>query len=126
MKTTSSGAVRFVAIMLSMSFITFVVQAYRNPARGPNLDMAMAFVPLLLVVLLCWVFRWRMRRSRLIMRMQELGRKDCKCPGCTYDLAGTVEDSDGCRVCPECGGAWRCITPMMHTPDENADSPNLV
>jgi hypothetical protein len=29
------------------------------------------------------------------------------CPGCGYRLAELPPDDDGCRVCPECGGAWR-------------------
>jgi predicted Zn-ribbon and HTH transcriptional regulator len=30
-----------------------------------------------------------------------------RCPTCGYDLQDVRIDSDGCRVCPECGGAWR-------------------
>lgn len=29
------------------------------------------------------------------------------CPGCGYSLAELEPEVDGCRVCPECGGAWR-------------------
>ena len=29
-----------------------------------------------------------------------------RCPCCFFDLARTVTESDGCKVCPECGGAW--------------------
>ena len=29
------------------------------------------------------------------------------CPSCGYDLSATEAEGDGCRVCPECGGAWR-------------------
>jgi hypothetical protein len=29
------------------------------------------------------------------------------CPACMYDLSGSVAESDGCTVCPECGAAWR-------------------
>ncbi|MBY0113989.1 MAG: hypothetical protein K2Y21_14325 [Phycisphaerales bacterium] len=29
------------------------------------------------------------------------------CPACSYDLRGTLVEQDRCRVCPECGGAWR-------------------
>lgn len=28
------------------------------------------------------------------------------CPACAYSLRGLGEEGDGCRVCPECGGAW--------------------
>lgn len=30
-----------------------------------------------------------------------------RCLGCRYDLSGLNIEPDGCRVCPECGGAWR-------------------
>jgi hypothetical protein len=30
-----------------------------------------------------------------------------RCPACMYSLAELPAESDGCTVCPECGGAWR-------------------
>ena len=32
------------------------------------------------------------------------------CVVCIYDLTGIPPESDGCTVCPECGGAWK-LTP---------------
>lgn len=29
------------------------------------------------------------------------------CPLCGYIIAAAPVESDGCKVCPECGGAWR-------------------
>jgi hypothetical protein len=29
------------------------------------------------------------------------------CAGCAYELSGAPAGADGCRVCPECGAAWR-------------------
>ena len=29
-----------------------------------------------------------------------------RCPGCLYSLAELPTETDGCTVCPECGGAW--------------------
>ncbi|MEX2219225.1 MAG: hypothetical protein WD749_10760 [Phycisphaerales bacterium] len=29
------------------------------------------------------------------------------CPSCGYGLAELNPEPDGCRVCPECGAAWR-------------------
>jgi hypothetical protein len=29
------------------------------------------------------------------------------CAACGYDLIGQEPEEDGCRVCPECGAAWR-------------------
>jgi hypothetical protein len=30
-----------------------------------------------------------------------------QCGACGYELGGTATERDGCRVCPECGAAWR-------------------
>jgi hypothetical protein len=30
-----------------------------------------------------------------------------RCPSCGYDLEAQGPQSDGCTVCPECGGAWQ-------------------
>lgn len=32
------------------------------------------------------------------------------CRACGYDMDGLGVDGDGCRVCPECGAAWRAST----------------
>lgn len=29
------------------------------------------------------------------------------CMACLYDLSGHAPQADGCRVCPECGAAWK-------------------
>ncbi len=29
------------------------------------------------------------------------------CACCDYNLEGVLPESDGCRVCPECGAAWK-------------------
>lgn len=50
--------------------------------------------PLLRRVL--WVRRWKFRYI-------QVGR----CPACQYSIASLEPSSDGCTVCPECGGAWR-------------------
>lgn len=32
------------------------------------------------------------------------------CASCGYDLADTMPQADGCRLCPECGASWRyCV-----------------
>ena len=31
------------------------------------------------------------------------------CPSCAYRLFDIEAESDGCTVCPECGGAWRLL-----------------
>jgi hypothetical protein len=36
------------------------------------------------------------------------------CPGCGYRISSTPEELDGCRVCPECGAAWRELGSVPH------------
>ncbi len=48
------------------------------------------------------VAAWSQRRFGPAAR---LGRG--LCGGCGYDLHALVEQEDGCRICPECGAAWR-------------------
>lgn len=42
-------------------------------------------------------------RARVVRSLTRAGI----CPGCGYSLAELEPETDGCRVCPECGGAWR-------------------
>ncbi len=41
------------------------------------------------------------------------------CPSCGYPLEGLDPEPDGCRVCPECGGAWAA-------PSETIDPPRAL
>ena len=49
----------------------------------------------------------RMKSMRIdrpyAMKMMSLQR----CPGCLYSLGELPAETDGCTVCPECGGAWK-------------------
>jgi len=45
----------------------------------------------------------KLNRELEVFRNQFLGT----CRVCEYDLGGLLPESDGCVVCPECGGAWR-------------------
>ncbi len=44
---------------------------------------------------------------RGVIRAMLVRRPAATCGGCGYDLHGLQPQEDGCRVCPECGGAWR-------------------
>ena len=45
------------------------------------------------------------------------------CPACGYDIASARVEADGCRVCPECGGAWRGPTRSAGRPSGTAHLP---
>lgn len=55
------------------------------------------------------LFRARVRRLRrryrglIVDAVLQAGR----CPSCRYDLRAIPEADDRCRICPECGAAWR-------------------
>jgi DNA-directed RNA polymerase subunit RPC12/RpoP len=59
------------------------------------------------------------RRDPMQVRRAMLER-DC-CPSCAEDLDGRPE-ADDCRVCRNCGGAWRHIYPVRATGARNQKS----
>jgi hypothetical protein len=54
------------------------------------------------VVVVSRLFRRRLNR---MARGQALAQEEC--PACGYGLKGIPRQEDQCRVCPECGAAWR-------------------
>lgn len=38
---------------------------------------------------------------------RRIGRASALCAACGYSIAEIEPEEDGCRVCPECGSAWR-------------------
>ena len=40
-------------------------------------------------------------------RIAEIYQRAGLCASCGYDLTEVEAEGDGCRVCPECGAAWR-------------------
>jgi hypothetical protein len=45
-------------------------------------------------------------REREAMMRRGMGARGL-CAACGYDLSAHEPEEDGCRVCPECGAAWR-------------------
>jgi len=50
---------------------------------------------------------WRVWGRKAVRAVPQSAR----CRACGYDLSGLKIEADGCRVCPECGGAWRHVRP---------------
>lgn len=48
---------------------------------------------------------WMQRKD--IRDSTRLGRARGRCLACGYAIAGIEPEEDGCRVCPECGSAWK-------------------
>ncbi|MCH7546932.1 MAG: hypothetical protein IID30_11085 [Planctomycetes bacterium] len=61
--------------------------------------------------LLLWsilIFKWRCRSLSLDRPFPKAVLGFGHCPACLYDLQQLAPvESDGCTVCPECGGAWK-------------------
>ncbi|MEQ9097306.1 MAG: hypothetical protein RIE32_13705 [Phycisphaerales bacterium] len=46
-------------------------------------------------------------KHKAIRESDRLGRARGLCPACGYSIAGLEPEEDGCRICPECGSAWK-------------------
>lgn len=72
--------------------------------------IADSFWPLLLLVAICAsvpvYFSFAARRT-MITRLKRIYLDAGICASCGYGLRDIPPEPDGCRVCPECGGAWR-------------------
>jgi multisubunit Na+/H+ antiporter MnhF subunit len=55
------------------------------------------------MVLGWWLWRGNTRAAAAIRRCVTWGA----CPSCGYPLGASKVEADGCRVCSECGAAWR-------------------
>ena len=60
----------------------------------------------IIFVVVCFVTARAMKVFLLKVRGLVALLKHC-CGCCQYELQGQIPESDGCVVCPECGGAWR-------------------
>lgn len=47
-------------------------------------------------------------RGPAARRCARIYRRAEYCPSCGYDLRTIIPHANGCRDCPECGGAWIC------------------
>lgn len=67
------------------------------------------------------VFVYRSRRAvkRIAPRIIDAFLFEGRCPGCGYVMDGMQTEPDGCRVCPECGAAWKAerIGASVRTPE---------
>lgn len=77
-----------------------------DKSLGPQ-DRIGSVVVALIVAVLTGYGGWRLGvRAPRIEGVAERLRRCRLCLCCGYDLEGLTPESDGCTVCPECGGAW--------------------
>lgn len=77
--------------------------------------LALLILPTLFGILVSPFFALRVAPGPYCYRRLLLQR----CPSCDFSLMEITPEADGCKVCPECGGAWRipaeAITPGTPT-----------
>lgn len=91
-------------VMSALGYAALSTLTKQAPILPP---LVLAFVVAGLYV--AWAF-WRRRvlqRRGLAQHHAQAWLARGRCPGCGYSLRGLQPAGDGCRVCPECGGAWR-------------------
>lgn len=104
----SGGSARWiqvgVGLMAVVSLLLFVQAVW--PPTGPWTQLASRFWLAAFWLVAMFVFPRRLpaRRSDELRR-QLLSME--RCASCGYRLREVEPEADGCRVCPECGGAWR-------------------
>lgn len=71
------------------------------------LEGELRFVPFLIVFPISMVIFWRYASRIQSVWIARAFVRIGRCGGCGYCLAEVPRQSDGCRVCPECGVAWK-------------------
>jgi hypothetical protein len=98
--------VQVMLIGLSAPGLTWVAKWLTSPLTVPGKQVitlaALMAVMWPLFPLLLRIQRWE-ERSRLRSGYLAAGH----CPSCDYPLGECGIAADGCRVCPECGAAWK-------------------
>jgi len=96
-----AGALLPIALFIG---VFIVYQQWIRPVITSRVVEALAFlVPFFAAVYCLRGIDRRGKAARVRVALLKIGR----CPSCGYALAGVEAEPDGCRVCPECGGAWR-------------------
>jgi hypothetical protein len=108
---TGRMALRLGAWAAIMGFAIYLsLHAYRlatasgSPSLFSSMRMSVGFILFASAFSLFGMARELPRERR--RRCEYLATRG-RCGGCGYDLAEVAAEADGCRVCAECGTAWR-------------------
>lgn len=93
-----------VAIVLFVGMGLFVVLQL---AIGDLEPLALRVGLTVLFVALYTILSRAMMAARVHAAVRAAGMNLGLCPACGYPIAEIEPQEDMCRVCPECGGAWR-------------------
>lgn len=91
---------------------SLVRSGYPDGPLGTSTLILMRFVAPILIAIIAWYSIRAIQKgvyTRITRPERLLEFLDCgRCPACLGDLLGVEPDpADGCRVCGQCGGAWR-------------------
>ncbi|TVQ31828.1 MAG: hypothetical protein EA376_07505 [Phycisphaeraceae bacterium] len=88
-------------VVVALFLIAFDLVFERDPIHTP-----IRLLAALLLIFFAVTLRHRMPRFRPDL-LTEAMLAEQRCPSCARSLADLPAESDGCTICPECGGAWR-------------------
>ncbi|MEN0019525.1 MAG: hypothetical protein AAF747_01425 [Planctomycetota bacterium] len=91
------------AIPLGLGFGAMTAVITRDEWRTAGREITLLVTVIVVGTLLSG---WLIRRHCLRLR-RSLSSLPTTCLVCVYDLRSIELDDDGCKVCPECGAAWK-------------------
>lgn len=91
--------------VMALQALLLPVLSSRVAGRGPAGVMLVLVVGAALGAALPAALIWAVR-SGIAREVAAAYARAGHCGSCTYPLGDHAEE-DGCRVCPECGGAWK-------------------
>ncbi len=91
----------------TMPFVAVGVSWIIDPPDRPEWVIGSIFFA---IVGTCSLLAMPMLRRMLTTRETHLATDPPVCAVCGYDMKGIPLTEDGCRVCPECGGAWKDLS----------------
>lgn len=99
---------------LAVICTAFFIYTTVSTMIGPAFPTARTLIYVVLMALVIACLLWMLVTNNGPIGEKVVGdylHKTRSCPGCGYDLASSLVQSDGCNVCPECGAAWRLDPP---------------
>jgi predicted RNA-binding Zn-ribbon protein involved in translation (DUF1610 family) len=95
-------------LMVAMGLVPgLVTSGGRELCKQWGLPVWMRFVFLAASMAALVLLLWRVQRAATAQIARRVMLRYGWCASCGYSLEGVEFAADGCRVCPECGAAWR-------------------
>jgi hypothetical protein len=97
------------AMLMKRGLVVSIVADFASKAAAGLVSIGFWFTAVLVVSLIlplsiAMIVGWRILDPRYRAMIAANGH----CAACGYEIMDLPPEPDGCTVCPECGGAWRC------------------